>query len=191
MTSRIARTDGTFSRLSGLTLAALAVTMLSACGSKPQVRPDTPPPTQVPADQGDEVATVVRGDGDDMAGFSAQERAALEALQREGMIVYFEYDSSRISDQALALLTRHGQFATRFSNVSVRLEGHTDERGSREYNVGLGERRAQAVKQALGLQGIPEGRMTTVSYGEERPAAQGSGESSWSRNRRVELRYVP
>jgi peptidoglycan-associated lipoprotein len=72
----------------------------------------------------------------------------------------------------------------------VRLEGHTDERGSREYNIGLGERRAQTVRRALMLQGVAEGQITTVSYGEERPAAEGSDDGAYSRNRRVELMQV-
>jgi peptidoglycan-associated lipoprotein len=69
------------------------------------------------------------------------------------------------------------------------LEGHSDERGSREYNIGLGERRAQAVRRALMLQGVPEGQITTISYGEERPAASGSDEEAYGKNRRVEMSY--
>ena len=74
-------------------------------------------------------------------------------------------------------------------NMQVRLEGHADERGSREYNIGLGERRAQAVRRVLQLQGAGAQQLTTVSYGEERPAASGSDEESWRLNRRVELVY--
>jgi peptidoglycan-associated lipoprotein len=71
----------------------------------------------------------------------------------------------------------------------VRLEGHSDERGSREYNIALGERRAQAVRRALMLQGAGDSQLTTVSYGEERPAAEGSDEAAYERNRRVEIVY--
>ena len=71
----------------------------------------------------------------------------------------------------------------------MRLEGHTDERGSREYNIGLGERRAQAVRRALMLQGVGDAQIVTVSYGEERPAQPGSDEAAWAKNRRVELVY--
>jgi peptidoglycan-associated lipoprotein len=73
----------------------------------------------------------------------------------------------------------------------VRLEGHGDERGSREYNIGLGEKRAQAVKQVLLLQGASADQLATVSYGEERPAVVGSDDEAWSLNRRVELVYGP
>jgi peptidoglycan-associated lipoprotein len=72
----------------------------------------------------------------------------------------------------------------------VRLEGHTDERGSREYNIGLGERRAQTVRRALLVQGVAEAQITTVSYGEERPAVAGSDEAAFAQNRRVEFVYA-
>jgi peptidoglycan-associated lipoprotein len=74
--------------------------------------------------------------------------------------------------------------------VNVRLEGHADERGSREYNIGLGERRAQAVRRLLLLQGVSAGQISTVSFGEERPRATGSTESAWAQNRRVEITYT-
>jgi peptidoglycan-associated lipoprotein len=72
----------------------------------------------------------------------------------------------------------------------VRLEGHADERGSREYNIGLGERRAQAVRRALMLQGVAESQLSTVSYGEERPVTTGSSDDAWAQNRRVEIIYI-
>jgi peptidoglycan-associated lipoprotein len=87
------------------------------------------------------------------------------------------------------LLAAHARFMASRSNLRVRLEGHTDERGTREYNIGLGERRAQAVRRALGLQGVAESRLATVSYGEERPAEAGDDEAAFAKNRRVELIY--
>ena len=83
----------------------------------------------------------------------------------------------------------HAAFLAKNPSQKVRLEGHADERGSREYNIGLGERRAQAVRRALMLQGVTENQITTVSYGEERPAVQGSDEAAYAKNRRVELVY--
>ena len=77
------------------------------------------------------------------------------------------------------------------SNSKLKLEGNTDERGTREYNIGLGERRAQAVRRALMLQGAAEIQLTTVSFGAERPAAEGDDEAAWAKNRRVELVYAP
>jgi peptidoglycan-associated lipoprotein len=87
------------------------------------------------------------------------------------------------------IVTAHAKYLNTNSNNKVRLEGHSDERGSREYNIGLGERRAQAVRRALMLQGVTEAQITTVSYGEERPSVQGSDESAYAKNRRVELVY--
>jgi peptidoglycan-associated lipoprotein len=78
-----------------------------------------------------------------------------------------------------------------FDKSDIRLEGNTDERGTREYNIGLGERRAQAVRRALMLQGVAESQISTVSFGAERPAAEGDDESAWAKNRRVELVYQP
>jgi len=78
----------------------------------------------------------------------------------------------------------------KYPTARVRLEGHTDERGSREYNIGLGERRAQTVRRALLVQGVAEAQITTVSYGEERPAVEGSDEAAYAQNRRVELVYA-
>ena len=74
--------------------------------------------------------------------------------------------------------------------MKMKLEGNTDKRGTREYNIGLGERRAQAVRRALMLQGVAESQLSTVSFGAERPAAEGDDEAAWSKNRRVELVYV-
>ena len=84
----------------------------------------------------------------------------------------------------------HAQYLARNPSQKIRLEGHADERGSREYNIGLGERRSQAVRRSLLLQGVAEAQITTVSYGEERPAAAGSDEQSYQQNRRVEIVYV-
>ena len=80
-------------------------------------------------------------------------------------VIYFDYDSAKITDDSLALLESHGNFIAANGNVSVRLEGHADERGSREYNIGLGERRAQAVRQMLLIQGLAADQISTVSFG--------------------------
>ncbi len=105
-------------------------------------------------------------------------------------VIYFGYDSSEIGGEYAAVVAAHGRFLSSNPGVRVRLEGHTDERGSREYNIGLAERRAQTVRRALALQGVQPSQLTTVSYGEERPAAAGSDENAWSKNRRVELVYI-
>jgi peptidoglycan-associated lipoprotein len=117
------------------------------------------------------------------------EQAALAELQKLGMIIYFDYDKAEIKSEYVSVLAAHAKFLNANVNRKVRLEGHTDERGSREYNIGLGERRSQAVRRALLLQGVAEGQIATVSYGEERPAASGSDEEAYAKNRRVEMGY--
>ena len=105
--------------------------------------------------------------------------------------VYFDFDKSEIKPEYAGLIAAHARNLSAHANLRMRLEGNTDERGTREYNIGLGERRAQAVKRALMLQGVAESQLTTVSYGAERPAVQGDDEAAWAQNRRVELVYLP
>ena len=114
--------------------------------------------------------------------------AERQRLMQE-LVVYFDYDTADILPEFNALLAAHGQFLAQNPNTQLRLEGHADERGSREYNIGLGERRAQAVRRVLMLQGAGGTQLTTVSYGEERPAQTGSDDEAWRLNRRVELVY--
>ena len=104
-------------------------------------------------------------------------------------IVYFDFDSSPLSDEAMALLEAHGAYLADNPRRRMLVEGHTDERGSREYNLALGERRAESVKQALLLSGASDEQVDTVSYGEESPAVNGSSEAAWAENRRAELIY--
>jgi peptidoglycan-associated lipoprotein len=108
----------------------------------------------------------------------------------DSRIIYFGFDQSDVDSEGMEILAAHARNIASNSNVKIRLEGHADERGSREYNIGLGERRAQAVRQVLLLRGVGSAQMTTVSYGEERPASSRSDEKSWAKNRRVELVYL-
>lgn len=107
----------------------------------------------------------------------------------ENRTIYFGYDQSDVTPGSMDLLSDHARYLADNPNAQIRLEGHADERGSREYNIGLGESRAQAVRQVLLLRGVGSGEMNTVSYGEERPAATGSDDEAWALNRRVELVY--
>lgn len=107
----------------------------------------------------------------------------------DNRVIYFAFDQSEVAPESVGILEEHGAYLSGRTAVSVRLEGHADERGSREYNIGLGERRAQAVRRILLLQGVSASQVSTVSYGEERPAVLGSDEEAWSLNRRVELVY--
>lgn len=104
-------------------------------------------------------------------------------------IVFFSYNSSQLTPEGLDLIRGHAEYLSRFNDVRVRVEGHTDERGSREYNIALGDNRARSVASILQLGGADPGQFSTLSYGEEVPVDEGSSESAWRRNRRVEVVY--
>ncbi|MDV7210441.1 peptidoglycan-associated lipoprotein Pal [Azotobacter beijerinckii] len=116
-------------------------------------------------------------------GMGGSDAASLRAITT----FYFEYDSSDLKSEAMRALDVHAG-DLKGSGARVVLEGHTDERGTREYNMALGERRAKAVQRYLVLQGVSPAQLELVSYGEERPAVGGADEQSWAQNRRVELR---
>ena len=170
-----------------LTMICSVVAMgmvLAGCPKKPQTLPDS---GATPTEQGANTDTTT---GTDVSGsdLSADQRA-IEQLKQTGMIVYFDYDRAEIRSEYVPVVAAHAKFLNGNAARKIRLEGHSDERGSREYNIGLGERRAQAVRRALMLQGVTDSQITTVSYGEERPAVAGNDDTSYSRNRRVELVY--
>ena len=104
-------------------------------------------------------------------------------------VVYFDFDSSEVSTADRNIISAHAEYLANHPNVAVILEGHTDERGSREYNIALGERRARAVQQLMLLQGVAQKQIQVISFGEERPVALGHDEASWHLNRRVEILY--
>ena len=165
-------------------LLLAAACALSACASKPS----KPAGEQGMASTGAEGAGAANagasgGSGDDEA---AGPQAGLLAKRT----VYFDFDSSEIKGEGTDIVAAHAKYLAANPSTRVRLEGHTDERGSREYNIGLGERRAQAVRRALLLQGAADAQISTVSYGEERPAVPGHDEAAWAKNRRVEIVYL-
>ena len=169
--------------------AAVLALGLAACQKPKQVQPESTTPT-TSAESGAATSGLGNDSGAAAAGaMSEAQKQALAALQSQN-VVYFEYDSSEIKSEYDAVVTAHAGYLTRYKTAKVRLEGHTDERGSREYNIGLGERRAQTVRRALLLQGVLEDQIATVSYGEERPAVEGADESAYALNRRVELVQV-
>ena len=104
-------------------------------------------------------------------------------------VIHFDFDSSEILGEDRDVVLAHGEYLAANPEVTITVEGHTDERGSREYNIALGERRANAVKELMLVQGAADSQITTVSYGEERPLALGSNETAWAENRRAELIY--
>jgi peptidoglycan-associated lipoprotein len=166
-----------------LLTVALVAAMLAGCPSSPPV-PD-PEPTDTTYG-GSDASTDAMG-GDTLGGGEYLEDPSAGEL---GAVIYFDYDSSEVRAADQDLVARHAMNLGNDGMARVRLEGHADERGSREYNIGLGERRAQAVRQLLLIQGVSASQIATVSFGEERPAAFGSSELDYSQNRRVEFKYT-
>jgi peptidoglycan-associated lipoprotein len=162
------------------TVLIASLGLMAACKTKPE--PTPPPPPQQTSDTsgvGDAGATV-----DD----TATGGPTGELLSKR--VVYFDFDRADIRADSQAVVSAHAAFLAKNPSQKVRLEGHADERGSREYNIGLGERRGQAVRRALLLSGVAEAQLSTVSYGEERPAVAGSDEQAYALNRRVEIVYL-
>ncbi|HEY7640059.1 MAG TPA: peptidoglycan-associated lipoprotein Pal [Steroidobacteraceae bacterium] len=171
-------------RVAQLMLIVMSGLALASCKSKPPTLPDA---SNTPESSGAQTgATTDSSVG--QSGLDANQKLLNDAKQA-GTLIYFDYDRAEIKPEFVAIVTAHAKYLNGNAGNKVRLEGHSDERGSREYNIGLGERRAQAVRRALMLQGVTEAQITTVSYGEERPAVQGSDEAAYAKNRRVELVY--
>lgn len=126
-------------------------------------------------------------DGSGMAGAGGPVRPGSQEdlSQNVGDRVFFEYDSAELTAEAQRTLERQAAWLKQYSSLSITVEGHCDERGTREYNLALGERRAASTKKYLVGLGIPAGRVATISYGKERPAVIGSDESAWGQNRRA------
>jgi peptidoglycan-associated lipoprotein len=157
-----------------------------ACASK---KPKEPPPSSTDSSS----STNADSSGADSAnaGLGADDEAAgPQGGLLAKRVIYFDFDSSEIKGEGTDIVAAHAKYLAAHPNSRIRLEGNTDDRGSREYNIGLGERRAQAVKRALLLQGAAETQLATVSYGAERPAVVGNDEAAWAKNRRVEVVYL-
>jgi peptidoglycan-associated lipoprotein len=167
------------------TLLALIVT---GCGSTPIPDPE-PQGTASQDDQMEGRGSASSGIEEDP--FGPGEEFAEDSPDGElAMVVYFDFDESELRSEYSDLLAQHANRLASNARLKVRLEGHADERGSREYNIGLGERRSQAVRRMLLIQGAAAEQISTVSFGEERPAALGSDEESYALNRRVEIKYL-
>ncbi len=181
-------------RILAIGVLVCGAAFLAGCPKKPTVSEPPSTTTQVPASSsgsgtGGEPSTTVTPFGSDASGGAGGADNANGPLA--GRVIYFDFDRAEIKPEFADLITKFAKNLTAHPNLKLRLEGNTDERGTREYNIGLGERRAQAVRRALMLQGVAESQLTTVSYGAERPAVEGDDESAWAQNRRVELVYLP
>ncbi len=167
-----------------LMVAAALVSV--GCKTKPPKGGPPPTPSEINNGAGSSGADAANagtvGSDDDTAG----PQAGLLAKR----VIYFDFDSSEIKGEGTDVVAAHAKYLASHGGQRVRLEGNTDDRGSREYNIGLGERRAQSVRRALMLQGATEAQVSTVSYGAERPAVAGHDETAWAKNRRVEIVYL-
>ncbi len=136
---------------------------------------------------------VVVGDGPETTGLDGEGDLIMGTLGdgslSSGNVVYFGYNSSEVRDDAMPLIASAAEVLVGNPAMQMRLEGHADERGTREFNLALGERRAQSVRELIMLQGVSGNQIDVVSYGEEKPAVVSSGEEAWQKNRRVELIY--
>ena len=172
--SRIART---------LLLAALASVIAVGCSKKVKETP----PTDTGASTGTTTTPVDDGGATRPGAYGPNDLDTDACLRNR--VVYFDLDQDALKPEFQAAMACHAKYLRDRPTARLRLEGNADERGSREYNLGLGERRANAVSSALQASGGSGSQLTVVSYGEERPVCDESGESCWSQNRRVELVY--
>jgi peptidoglycan-associated lipoprotein len=184
-----------FATVRRLTLAVACAAALAGCASKRATTPTEPPPSttvDAGATTGAAPTDPTSGSGLESAGTAADGGgiAGPQGGLLSQRVVYFEFDRAEIRSEDAPLVAAHAAWLAANPGARIRLEGHTDERGTREYNIGLGERRSQTVRRALTLQGVAENQVATVSFGEERPAAAGEDEAAWSQNRRVEILYV-
>jgi peptidoglycan-associated lipoprotein len=161
-------------KLAFLPVAAAAL-LLAACSSTP---------SELSSDSGGLTTTDMSASSSSTAG-SATAGSQADLEQNVGDRVYFGYDSVTLDDQARTTLQRQATWLQQYPSVSATVEGHTDERGTREYNLALGERRASAAARYLSSLGIDESRLMTISYGKDRPADPGTGEAAWAQNRRA------
>ena len=161
-----------------LLTTVVATAALAACSSnKPKT---TPPPVS------DTTTTTTTGTGN---GRYTVESLDTDACLRQ-RVIYFDLDKTDIHSEFQAAIACHAAYLRQFPGARVTLEGNCDERGTREYNLGLGERRGNAVQSALSAAGASSGQLNVVSYGEERPVCREHGESCWQKNRRVEIVYT-
>ncbi len=172
-----------------LSVVGLAVLSMAACAKKPPVEDttgSTTPTTTVPVTRGPDTGNV---GGNTLPG-AIRPGTEQDFVVNTGDRVFFDLDSYEIKSSAYSRLDAQAAWLQRYPNVRIRIEGNADERGTREYNFALGARRAEAVRTYLVGRGIAAGRIDTISYGKERPIAEGSSEASWAQNRNAHTAIV-
>lgn len=160
-----------------IAFAATSALALAACKKEPPEELPPPPPVEAATP----APTAAPPPSGPIPGSQAHFRQAMAGQD----VIYFDTDKYDIDSQDQAALRSQAQYLTQYAQARATVEGHADERGTRDYNLALGERRANAAKNYLVSLGIAANRLTTVSYGEERPAATGSTEQAWAQNRRA------
>lgn len=166
-----------------LTFAMIIALALTACQTAPKAEPE-PTPEPEPTVDVDTTAAPDPHDFTDSRNFENPE----SLLSKR--VVYFDFDRSSVRPEYRGIVSAHAAYTAAHSSARVTLEGHADERGTREYNLGLGERRGNAVMGLMSAQGARGSQQVVVSYGEERPTCRVSDENCWSQNRRVEIVYT-
>jgi len=164
--------------LSVLVLSAL----LAACSSTPEPAPEAAAPAPAPAPQVAEAPPAP-------APAPVPEVPVAKVVPPEVRSVFFDFDKSAVKNDYVQLIELHGRFLAANPDLAIRIEGNADERGSAEYNLALGQRRAESVLRALKTYGVKDSQAEPVSWGEEKPRASGHDESAWSQNRRADLAY--
>lgn len=170
-------------KLTTLSVVSAALMVTTGCATK---RKNSSEVVVAPMGIPGNYAYADAGAGGPLVNNSAAIQAAAQNIRG---VVHFDFDSSAITSQAASVLDEQIDFLSNNSEARVLIAGHTDERGSREYNHALGERRAQSVKSYLAAKGVSQARVETISYGEERPAVVGNSEAAYAENRRAELSY--
>ena len=167
------------------TLAIVAVlAMTAACSTKKKVLPPAPPPAVMPDRNPGVIPPRIGGDTGVSTTNLPGSVADFKATSGSDTVL-FAYDSYDVDDTAKGILGKQAEWLARYPGVKVTVEGHTDERGTREYNLALGDRRASAAKNFLAAQGVSAARIATISYGKERPVADGTDEAAYAQNRRA------
>jgi peptidoglycan-associated lipoprotein len=176
-----------------LMMAASVFALIAGCASRGGVESAPAPVEERPAAAGVQtdsgVDEAAQAGGASVSGGFAGAELDDPASPLSQRVFYFDFDSNEIKPEYAAALAAHGRYLAAHPELQATVEGHTDQRGSQEYNLALGERRAEAVKRVLVLNGATAEQVQGVSYGEEKPAVEGSTESSWAQNRRAELVY--
>jgi peptidoglycan-associated lipoprotein len=174
-------------RLGAVAASALAMALVAGCSSTKLDEPATVE-TRTPTEVNPDANAGNTGKTAESAVKSVDLGANATMPAGVGRVVYFDYDSFVVKDEFRPVIEGHAKFLGANKAKRILIEGHTDERGSREYNLALGQKRAEAVQRSLLLVGAAEGQIEAVSFGEERPAEQGADESAWAKNRRAELK---